>query len=153
MKTQTLTRWIVHSTSSLIACGVIAAAMVAGQAQAAETKKKRIGPPPIVYTSLPNQCARCHKPDGRGGPAYGGFAADLRASELDKDGFIYFITEGVRQRGMPEFKSTMTKREIDGIAQYIVDNIQGKYFDENGNPITAEEAAKLDPRLNAGKSE
>ena len=152
MKTQTLTRWILHSASARAAWGFIAAALDGTQAHAAE-KKKRSGPPPIVYTEFPNQCARCHKPDGRGGPAYGGFAADLRASELDKDGFIYFITEGVRQRGMPEFKSTLSKREIDGIAQYIVDNIQGKYYDENGNPITAEEAAKLDPRLNSGKSE
>ena len=152
MKTQTLTRWIVNSASATAACGMIAAALVGTPVHAAE-KKKRIGPPPIVYTEFPNQCARCHKPDGRGGPAYGGFAADLRASELDKDGFIYFITEGVRQRGMPEFKSTMGKRQIDGIAQYIVDKIQGKYFDENGNPISAEEAAKNDPRLNSGKTE
>ena len=151
MKTQTLTRWIIRSASAVACYSLFAAALPGGDALAAE--KKRTGPPPIEYTSFPNQCARCHKPDGRGGPAYGGFAADLRASELDKDGFIYFITEGVRQRGMPEFKSTMSKREIEGIAQYIVDHIQGKYYDENGNPITAEEAAKLDPRLNAGKSE
>lgn len=151
MKTQTLTRWILHSASALAACGVIAAALAGAQAQAAE--KKRTGPPPKVYTEFPNQCARCHKPDGRGGPAYGGFAADLRATELDKEGLVYIISEGVRSRGMPEFKSTLTKREIDGIAQFIVDKFQGKYFDADGNPITAEEAAKLDPRLNSGKSE
>ena len=145
----TLRGWI---TSGLAATALLATATTTTVA-VLTTGQAHAGPPPKVYTSFPNQCARCHKPDGRGGPAYGGFAADLRASELDKEGLIYIITEGVRQRGMPEFKSTMSKREIDGIAQYIVDHIQGKYYDAAGNPITAEEAAKLDPRLNAGKSE
>ena len=77
MKTQTLTRSIINSATALACFGLLAAALPSGQAQAAE--KKRTGPPPIVYTEFPNQCARCHKPDGRGGPAYGGFAADLRA--------------------------------------------------------------------------
>ena len=139
-------------TIAMAVCGLMVGMLAAaGPALAAdEKKKKRTGPPPKVYTSMPNQCARCHKEDGRGGPAYGGFAADLRATELDHDGLVFIITEGIRQRGMPEFKSTMTKREIDGIATYIVEKVQGKYFDKDGNPITAEEAAKLDPRLNDG---
>lgn len=137
-------------------CGLAAGLMFAtGPALAAETKKKRIGPPPKVYTAMPNQCARCHKEDGRGGPAYGGFAADLRETGLDHEGLVMIITDGIRSRGMPEFKSTMTKREIDGIATYILEKVVDHYYDANGNRITAEEAAKLDPRLNdgAGKSD
>jgi mono/diheme cytochrome c family protein len=124
--------------------GVMAAfAFVAPEANAQDQPKKRSGPPPIVYTELPNVCARCHKSDGRGGPAYGGFAADLRATELDHEGIVQIVTEGVRDRGMPEFNSVLTKREIDGVATYIIERIKGVYFDDAGNRITAEEAAAL----------
>lgn len=149
---KTLREWISGSLSLAAACGVAVACFAAAPASA-ETKK-RTGPPPKVYTELPNQCARCHKEDGRGGPAYGGFAADLRATELDQDGLVYIITEGIRDRGMPEFGSTLSKREIAGIATYILEKIKDHYYDKEGNRITAEEAAKLDPRLNDGaKSE
>lgn len=141
-----------RTLAAMALCGLAASFLAAAQPAAAAEKKKRIGPPPKVYTALPNQCARCHKKDGRGGPAYGGFAADLRATELDVDGLVYIITEGVRQRGMPEFKSTMTKREIEGIATYIVEKVKDHYYDKAGNRITAEEAAKRDPRLNDGSA-
>ena len=118
----------------------------------AEEKKKRIGPPPKVYNEFPVICAKCHKPDGRGGPAYGGFAADLRATLLSKEALVIIIAEGVRQKGMPEFKSTLSKREIEGIATYIEERIKGVYLDAQGNRITAEEAAALDPRKNDAKS-
>ena len=118
----------------------------------AEEKKKRIGPPPKVYNELPVICAKCHKPDGRGGPAYGGFAADLRATELDHAGLFQIISDGVRQKGMPEFKSVLTKREMEGIATYIEERIKGVYLDAQGNRITAEEAAALDPRKNDAKA-
>lgn len=111
-------------------------------------ERKISGPPPKVYDELPVICAKCHKPDGRGGPAYGGFAADLRATPLDKQGLVHVIAEGIRQKGMPEFKSTLSKREIEGIATYIEEKIKGVYLDAEGNRITAEEAAKLDPRKN-----
>ena len=131
----------------LTAAGVIALAASAasgGPAMAADEKPRRSGPPPIVFTELPNECARCHKADGRGGPAYGGFAADLRATLLEHEGLVYVITVGIRDRGMPEFKSTMSKREIAGIATYIVEHIKGVYYDDAGNRITAEEASKLE---------
>ncbi len=114
-----------------------------GPAAAEDEPKRRSGPPPIVFTEFPNECARCHKADGRGGPAYGGFAADLRGTLLDHDGLVYVITVGIRDRGMPEFKSVMSKREIAGIATYIEEKIKGVYYDEAGNRITAEEAAQL----------
>ncbi len=118
----------------------------------AEEKKKRIGPPPKVYSKLPVICAKCHKPDGRGGPAYGGFAADLRATALNKEALAVIIAEGIRQNGMPEFKSTLSKREIEGIATYIEERIKGVYLDAEGNRITAEEAAAIDPRKNDAQS-
>jgi mono/diheme cytochrome c family protein len=124
--------------------GVMAAsAFIAPEANAQDQPKKRSGPPPIVYTELPNVCARCHKSDGRGGPAYGGFAADLRATELDHEGLVQIVTEGLRDKGMPEFKTVLTKREIDGVATYIIERIKGVYLDDAGNRITAEEAAAL----------
>ncbi len=133
--------------------GGVAAAMIIGLAAftapsapvlAQDEKPRRSGPPPIVYDEFPNKCARCHKADGRGGPAYGGFAADLRGTLLDFDGLVYVITVGIRDRGMPEFKTTMSKREIAGVATYIVEKIVGVYYDEDGNRITAEEAAQLE---------
>ena len=114
----------------------------------AEEEKKRRGPPPIVFDEFPNKCARCHKSDGRGGPAYGGFAADLRETLLDHEGLVYVITEGIRDRGMPEFKSNMSKREIAGVATYIEERIKGVYLDKDGNRITAEEAAALEKSNN-----
>ena len=44
---------------------------------------------------------------------------------------------------MPEFKTVLTKREIDGVATYIIERIKGVYLDDAGNRITAEEAAAL----------
>lgn len=131
-------------------CVAIAASLIGAPGAYAAEEKRRIGPPPKVYKTLPNVCARCHKPDGRGGPSYGGFAADLRATALDKDGLIRTITKGVRLRGMPEFKSVLSKREIEGLATYIDERIKGVYLDADGNRITAEEAAALDPRKNDG---
>lgn len=141
-----------RTLGSLAAALVIGAAFYAAPASpvaADDDKPRRSGPPPKVFTELPNQCARCHKADGRGGPAYGGFAADLRATLLDHDGLAYVITVGIRDRGMPEFKSTMSKREIAGIATYIEEKIKGVYHDDAGNRITAEEAANLDGALRA----
>ena len=129
-------------------CTAAAIGSVLAAAAAYSEEKKRIGPPPKVYNELPVVCAKCHKPDGRGGPAYGGFAADLRATALDQAGLIQTISEGVRAKGMPEFKSVLTKREIEGIATYIEERIKGVYLDAEGNRITAEEAAALDPRKN-----
>lgn len=133
--------------------GSFAAAIIIGAAAftaptlpavAQDEKPRRVGPPPIVYDEFPNMCARCHKQDGRGGPAYGGFAADLRGTLLDHEGLVYVMTVGIRDRGMPEFKTTLSKREIAGIATYIEEKIKGVYFDEDGNRITAEEASQLE---------
>ena len=137
-------RWLTYCLTTTATLGVMAAsAFIAPEANAQDQPKKRSGPPPIVYTELPNVCARCHKSDGRGGPAYGGFAADLRATELDHEGLVQIVTEGLRDRGMPEFNTVLTKREIDGVATYIIERIKGVYLDDAGNRITAEEAAAL----------
>ena len=141
MKISTLRR--LTGCLSAVSCGVIVASSLVAPPSEAADKPKRSGPPPIVYTEFPNACARCHKSDGRGGPAYGGFAADLRATALDQEGLVQIITVGIRDRGMPEFKSVLTQREIDGLATYIVERIQGVYLDVAGNRITAEEAAAL----------
>jgi mono/diheme cytochrome c family protein len=142
MKISTLRR-LTGCLSVVVSCGVMAACSLVAPPAAAADKPKRSGPPPIVYTEFPNVCARCHKSDGRGGPAYGGFAADLRATALDHESLVQIITVGIRDRGMPEFESVLTKREIDGLAAYIVERIKGVYLDQAGNRITPEEAAAL----------
>lgn len=153
-----LGRWTAGCLSALSAFGLLAAATlvvpaaIAPAAFAEDKPKKRIGPPPIVYTSFPNVCARCHKSDGRGGPAYGGMAQDLRKTELDHESLVYIINEGIRDRGMPEFKSTLTKREIDGLATYILERIKDVYFDDAGNRITPEQAAALEEEKKAASN-
>lgn len=133
--------------------GAAAFMMLSATAAMADDPPRRSGPPPIVFDEFPNKCARCHKSDGRGGPAYGGFAADLRATALDHEGLVYIITEGVRRRGMPEFRSTMSKREISGVSDYIINNIKGVYFDGEGNQITPEEWAALEEARKAAAAQ
>jgi mono/diheme cytochrome c family protein len=146
----TLGRWTAGCFSAASVFGLLVATLLVVPTGNAEDKpKKRRGPPPIVYTDFPNVCARCHKSDGRGGPAYGGLAKDLRETELDHEALVYIIEEGIRDRGMPEFKSVLTKREINGLATYIVERIKGVYFDGDGNRITPEEAAALKREANA----
>ena len=117
--------WVAGCLSAASVVGLMAMMLAAPSAHAEDKPKKRIGPPPIVYTQFPNVCARCHKSDGRGGPAYGGFAGDLRVTGLDHEGLVQIITVGIRDRGMPEFKSVLTKREINGLATYILERIVG----------------------------
>ena len=71
-------------------------------------------------------CARCHKHDGVGGPSYGGYAANLRETMLDHEELVMVITEGRRTLGMPEFKSRLSKREINALATYIEREFKGK---------------------------
>ncbi len=75
---------ILGSVAAVMFLGTAVFAMLSIVTTMAEEKKKRRGPPPKESTELPNTCARCHKADGRGGPAYGGFAADLRRCSFAK---------------------------------------------------------------------
>jgi len=75
-------------------------------------------------------CARCHKATGVGGPSYGGYAANLRETFLDHEQLIEVIKDGRRQLGMPEFKSRLSKREIDALATYIEKEFKGKPLEE-----------------------
>ncbi len=58
------------------------------------------------------------------------------------------ITVGIRDRGMPGFKSTFLKREIAGIAIYIEEHIKGAYFNDDGNRINAEKATTIREVIN-----
>ena len=96
----------------------------------AQDAPRRSGPPPKVIHEFPNVCARCHKADGRGGPAYGGFAADLRVTLLTHEELVTIITDGRRDRGMPAFKGVIGKRQIDAIATFIEKNFKGQPIEE-----------------------
>ena len=91
-----------------------------------ETKRKIKGPPPLVHTEFYGLCATCHKPDGRGGRSYGGYAANLHETELELEGLIYFMTYGRPDMGMPAFEGVIGKRVMNAIANYILDNFKGK---------------------------
>jgi len=95
--------------------------------EAVKEKKRKIkGPPPLVHTEFYGLCATCHKPDGRGGRSYGGYAANLHETELELEGLIYFMTYGRPDKGMPAFEGVIGKRVMNAIANYIIDNFKGK---------------------------
>jgi mono/diheme cytochrome c family protein len=71
-------------------------------------------------------CAGCHKKNGRGGPGYGGYAANFRTTELTRQEIVEVITEGRRDRGMPFFKGILTDNQIQLMATYIVTEFKGK---------------------------
>ena len=113
--------------SRTVLCLVAAVAVLMSPlAASAQDKPPRSGPPPKVITEFPNICARCHKSNGRGGPAYGGFAANLHITKLNHDELVQVITDGRRDRGMPTFKGVITKREIAAIATFIEKTFKGK---------------------------
>ncbi len=91
-----------------------------------EEKKKRKGPPPLVHTEFYGLCATCHKPDGRGGRSYGGYAANLHETELELEGLIYFMKYGRPDMGMPSFDGVIGDRVMNAIANYIIDHFKGK---------------------------
>ena len=65
------------------------------------------------------RCVPCHKQDGTGGPSYGGYAANLRDTELDHEEIVAVITNGRRNKGMPTFKPILSKGEIETVARFI----------------------------------
>lgn len=91
-----------------------------------EAKPKRRGPPPLRHTEFLLVCASCHKPDGRGGRSYGGYAANLHLTELEYDGLVYVIKHGIPENGMPPFDGVISDRTIDAVATYILENFKGK---------------------------
>ena len=65
-------------------------------------------------------CTSCHKADGRGGPGYGGYAANLRTTALTAGEIVEIISEGRQDRGMPTFKAILEPAEIADLATFIL---------------------------------
>ena len=86
--------------------------------------------PPLDGKGLYIHCARCHKATGIGGPSYGGYAANLRETFLDHEQLVEVIRDGRRTLGMPEFKSRLSKREINALATFIEKEFKGKPLEE-----------------------
>ena len=68
---------------------------------------------------LYKRCVPCHKQDGSGGPSYGGYAANLRDTQLNHEEIVAVITHGRRKKGMPTFKPILSKGEIETVAKFI----------------------------------
>ncbi len=68
---------------------------------------------------LYKRCVPCHKQDGSGGPSYGGYAANLRDTQLNHEEIVAVITDGRRKKGMPTFKPILSKGEIETVAKFI----------------------------------
>ena len=65
------------------------------------------------------RCVPCHKQDGSGGPSYGGYAANLRDTQLNHEEIVAVITDGRRKKGMPTFKPILSEGEIETVARFI----------------------------------
>lgn len=105
----------------------------------AKPKKKKLKPRPIVHKEFLDICRTCHKPDGRGGRSYGGYAANLHETELELEGLVYIIKYGREDMGMPAFEGIIGERTMYAVAQYILDNFKGVPLDDAvaghaGNP-------------------
>lgn len=118
-------RWIAAACVGLLLSFLLPPAAATAQEEAA-----RPVAPTINIRKFPNACARCHKRDGRGGPSYGGYAADLRDTVLDHEDIVTVITDGRRNLGMPSFKGVLTTRKIDAIASFIEKRYIGRTADE-----------------------
>ena len=75
---------------------------------------------------LYNRCVPCHKQDGSGGPSYGGYAANLRDTQLNHEEIVAVIANGRRNKGMPTFKPILSKREIEVVAKFIQAQFKAK---------------------------
>ena len=93
----------------LAVCVTLPGAATAQNAAAESRKGKR----------LYKRCVPCHKQDGSGGPSYGGYAANLRDTQLNHDEIVAVITNGRRDKGMPTFKPILSKGEIETVARFI----------------------------------
>ena len=100
-------------------------------------------------------CMGCHKWHGKGGGGYGGVAASLRKTGLDKDQLAIIIACGRPGTNMPYFdkkaykddscfglkfsdfegddknrpliaKTFLNKRQIEAVTNFIVNDLQGK---------------------------
>ena len=103
---------------------------ISGNSIAQDIGTTTVAPSRADGKALYIHCARCHKPTGIGGPSYGGYAANLRETMLDHEELVMVITEGRRTLGMPEFKSSLSKREISALATFIEDEFNGKPLEE-----------------------
>ena len=72
------------------------------------------------------RCVPCHKQDGSGGPSYGGYAANLRDTQLNHEEIVAVIANGRRNKGMPTFKPILSMREIEVVAKFIQAQFKAK---------------------------
>ena len=77
-------------------------------------------------------CASCHKGDGRGGPGYGGYAANLRTTALTAEEIVEVVIEGRQNRGMPLFTGVLEPGEIADLAAFILIDLRDP--PEEGEP-------------------
>ena len=83
-------------------------------------------------------CTSCHKADGRGGPGYGGYAANLRTTALTAEEIVEVLTEGRQDRGMPPFKAVLKPEEIADLATFILVELRDPPEGEAGEAAPAQ---------------
>ena len=71
-------------------------------------------------------CALCHKLDGSGGATEGGYAANLRKTQLTHDELVSVITNGRREKGMPPFDGILDEQKISTLAKYIKEELRAE---------------------------
>ncbi len=106
---------------------IVAFASAPTNAQNAESDVPRRDP----AITFADSCASCHKADGRGGPGYGGYAANLRTTALSAGEIVEVVTEGRQDRGMPLFRAVLEPGEIADLATFILVELRDE--PENGD--------------------
>jgi len=71
-----------------------------------------------------DSCASCHKGDGRGGPGYGGYAANLRITALTAEEIVEILVTGRQDRGMPTFDGVIEPGEMMDVAVFVLTELR-----------------------------
>jgi len=92
----------------------------------AEEDRPVIVVPRATGRDLFQPCVLCHKYDGRGGASEGGYAADLRVTQLTRDEVVAVITNGRPAKGMPPFSGLLDPDKINTLATFIKEGLKAE---------------------------
>ena len=148
------------SLPKVLGAALLAAAVVCSVRGLADDASSHAGGGEGIHVFKTANCVGCHKWTGAGGGGYGGAAANLRQTGLDRDQIIETIRCGRPMTGMPHFVPNayadgscygikkadlspeqmppeppryLRPEEIDAVADYVIHHIKGK-----GEPSFAE---------------
>jgi mono/diheme cytochrome c family protein len=125
IKIRTNQQWM-GSTKAAIFAGLLVCFSLPQFEALADEDRPVIVVPRASGRDLFQNCVLCHKYDGRGGPSEGGYAADLRVTQLTRDEVVAVITNGRPAKGMPPFNGLLDPDKINALATFIKEELKAK---------------------------